>query len=88
MPRKRTAPTLPLRVELVDWLLDGAVRNGDDNDPARAPGVYDAFLEFDTPGPDLPALWATHRAWLLEEWRRRGGVGQPWAARFDQKEQL
>jgi hypothetical protein len=35
------------------------------------------FAEFDS---DLPALWRTHRALLLQEWRRRGGTGRPWAA--------
>ena len=83
MPVKRSTVAV-IRLELADWLLDGHVRHSDDSDPLRSTAVYDSFLEFDTPEPDLRALWQQHRAWLLTEWARRGRVGQPWAAReFD-----
>jgi hypothetical protein len=84
MPKKRT-PTnaLPMRLEVVDWLLNGHTLACDDADPLRATGVYDPFIEFEPEStwPDLRALWQQHRAWLLAEWERRGGTGQPWAQR-------
>ena len=48
----------------------------------------DPFLIFDVDirdgGSYLPALWRKHHAWLLTEWQRRGGDGQPWGAQFDE----
>lgn len=84
--KKPPPPPVALRLELVDWLLEGHCRRPDERDPLRRDGVYDGFLEFDTPGPDLPALWRAHRTALLDEWARRGGRGRPWAAKqFDRK---
>lgn len=86
MPTKRKpAGAAPLRLEVVDWLLEGQVRRSDEADPLRATGVYDSFIEFDEPGPDLAAAWRQHQPWLLAEWTRRGGLGQPWATRFDKR---
>jgi len=84
MPIKRRRNEAPLALELTDWLLDGQTRSGAAIAELEAQGIaYDAFIEFDTPGPDFRGLWQQHRAWLLEEWTRRGGAGRPWAARFD-----
>ena len=79
--RRETA----LRPELVDWLLLGGPLANDDAE--RSVDRYDSFLEFDAPAPDLRALWVQHRRALLDEWRRRGQAGLPWAAReFDKRE--
>ena len=72
-----------LRLEYVDWLLEGHPRQPDDGDPLRRESAYDTFVEFDEPPPDLAGLWHLHRVELLNEWRRRGGQGKPWGARFD-----
>ena len=85
MPKLRTAPAPPLKLELIDWLLNGHTRSALEVAKLEAAGVaYDAFLEFVSPAPDLPALWRQHRAWLRAEWSRRGGQGEPWGARFDE----
>ena len=85
MPTKRTAAGTPMPLEVVDWLLEGGVRRNDEQDPLRRTGVYDAFLEFEPgPGPDLRAAWRQHRTWLLAEWARRGGSGEPWGVCFDE----
>jgi hypothetical protein len=85
MPTKRTAVGAPMRLEVVDWLLEGRVRLNDEHDPLRRAAVYDPFLEFVwwEAGPDLLGLWQQHRAWLRAEFARRGGVGEPWAACLD-----
>lgn len=85
MPTLRKVGAAPLRLEYVDWLLEGRTRSNDEADPLRRAGVYDAFLEFVwwEAGPDLLGLWQQHRAWLIAEFARRGGVGQPWAACLD-----
>ena len=45
----------------------------------------DPFLIFDVDlrdgGGYLPRLWREHRTWLVAEWRRRGGTGDPWILR-------
>lgn len=78
MRRRTQQPAL--RLELVDWLLEGQVRANDDAE--RAAGVYDSFIEFDVPGPDLAGLWREHRAALMAEAERRG-VREPWGLQFD-----
>ena len=84
MPKLRTATRPPLNLALIDWLLNGQPRTGAEIAALGAEGAgYDAFIEFEMPGPDLAALWRQHRGWLLAEWQRRGGQGQPWGARFD-----
>lgn len=57
--------------ELIDVLLLGwgAPMPADDHDDFRIFFV------------DLAAAWRTHHAALLTEWRKRGGIGAPWAAR-------
>lgn len=78
-----SARAVPIRLELVDLLLDGHLRDARAIDALRETGVeYDGFLEFCPDEiPPLAPLWRQHRAWLLGEWQRRGGVGPCWAAR-------
>ena len=82
--RRRSPQSAALPLEITDWLLEGHVRACDDADPARAPGRYDAFLEFDEPGPDLRGLWHAHRSELLREAARRG-ITEPWGRCFDEE---
>ena len=61
MPTKRRRATRrwrepSLRLEYVDWLLEGHPRHPDDGDPLRHESVYGTFVEFDEPPPDLAAL--------------------------------
>ena len=58
------------------------------SDPLRSESSgYDSFVEFWEP-VDLAALSRANRRALLDEWRRRGQVGLPWAAReFDKGEE-
>jgi hypothetical protein len=78
--RRRTAPPPPLRLEIVDWLLEGQVRH---TGPERPEDTYDSFLEFDTPEPDLASMWREHRVGLMAEATRRG-IARPWGMQFDQ----
>jgi hypothetical protein len=79
MATRRTDLALPL--EIVDWLLTGDLRSGEEIDRLHAAGVsYDGFRQFDSDWPpaDLGELWRTHRGALLLEAARRG-IQQPWA---------
>jgi hypothetical protein len=84
MPRRRLSRTLsaPIGLVLVDWLLEGQPRPANDSDPLRNQDVYDWCIEFDTPGPDLHAVWDQNRTWLLTEAARRC-LDRPWGLRFD-----
>lgn len=78
--RARGWAVVPLDSALIDFLLTGRTR---DVPPADDP-EYDCFLEFvlDRRPAEIAALWREHEAALMAEWRRRGGDGAPWGARF------
>ncbi len=78
MRRRTRQPAL--RLELIDWLIEGHVRAAGGDRPDH----YDAFIEFDEPAPDLAALWRVHRAELIAESQRRG-IAQPWGLQFDRQ---
>jgi len=91
VPRKRRAvkarlDTLRLdRLEVVDWLLTGALRSPDEAEQLEASGMaYDWFVEFDHDWPpaNLAELWRTHRSTLMAEAKKRG-ISEPWGRRFD-----
>ena len=94
MPRKRRAAKarrdLGLRIdrlEVIDWLLVGRLRESQDVDRLRSEGVeYDPFVQFDQDWPpsNLATIWRAHRAALMAEAERRG-IREPWGLRFEKE---
>jgi hypothetical protein len=81
--RAARANAAPLPVSVVDYLLTGTCLTVDESRAAGIDDEYDAcalYLDYGMPG-DLERAWQQNRAWLVGEWRRRGGSGEPWIVR-------
>jgi len=75
--RRPASDALPdgLTAPLVHILLDG----WGGPPPPGGYGADDPFVIFELTDSQWEALWRAHRAFLLQEWRRRGQAGRCWA---------
>jgi hypothetical protein len=74
----RSTTAAPLNAALIDFFLLGW--DGVDRHAAAARGDedYNWLLPWELTDEEAAALWRSHRTWLMQEWKRRGGKGQPW----------
>lgn len=78
------APPLPGSV--TDYLLTGDFLCVHESRRRGIDDTYDGWAPLvDLRFSDMAAVWREHREALMVEWQRRGGIGEPWAAKqFDQ----